>query len=268
MTRYGTTVLVAAALGVAASLGGCSDSPCVSCPPPPPASGLIASDPVLSMVAASRSALVRSASAGDGMVYVALFPGTVPGGSLARVRVVGGIDTVITSVLDGGFDPVPIVAGLGDSIEAVVTDAAGVVVKRLGLAVAALRAPVIVRTEPPPRKRDHPLNASIVVVFSEPVSGNSVTTSSVQLFRGSTRVAGSVSLLQGTGSVVAFTPSSALAPNTGYRLVVTQAVRDLEGDALAAGVTGPFTTEQSSTGAPASHILAPDTVSPSGTPYT
>ena len=122
MTRYGTTVLVAAALGMVASVGGCSDSPCVSCPPPPPASGLIASDPILITLPASSSALGQSLSAGDSTVYVALFPGTVPGGSVARVRVVGRSDTVITSVVDGGFDPVPIFAGLGDSIEAVVTD--------------------------------------------------------------------------------------------------------------------------------------------------
>src|SRR5206468_9318416 len=138
----------------------CSDSPCVNCPLPPPASGLIASDPILSTAAASSGALARSLLANDSTVYVALFPGTVLGGSLARVHVVGRVDTVITSVVDGGFDPVPIFAGLGDSIEAVVTDAAGAVVKRVGLAVAALRPPVIVRTEPPPRKRDHPLNAA------------------------------------------------------------------------------------------------------------
>jgi len=267
MTRYGTTVLVAAALGMGASLGGCSDSPCVSCPPPPPASGLVASDPILSTAAASSGALARSLLANDSTVYVALFRGTVLGGSLARVQVVGRVDTVITSVVDGGFDPVPIFAGVDDSIEAIVTDAGGAVVKRLGLTVAALRAPVIVRTEPPPRKRDHALNAPIVVVFSEPVSGNSVTTSSVQLFRGSTRVAGSVSLLQGTGSAAAFTPNAALRPNTDYRLVVTQAVRDREGDALAAGVTVPFTTGQSSTGAPASIWVSPDTVWLSGTTY-
>ena len=267
MTRYGTTVLVAATLGMVASLGGCSDSPCVSCPPPPPSSGLIASDPILSTLSASSSAAGQSLSAGDSTVYVALFPGTVPGGSFARVQVVGRVDPVITSVVDGGFDPVPIFAGLGDSIEVVVTDQSGAVVKRLGVAVSARRPPVVVRTEPPPKKRDHPLNAAIVVVFSEPVVANSLTSSSVQLFRGSTQVAGSVSLLQGTGSAAAFTPDAALSPNTDYRLVVTQAVRDREGDALAAGVTVPFTTGQSSTGAPASIMLSPDTVYLTGATY-
>src|SRR6266705_3427683 len=267
MTRYGTTVLVAATLGMVASLGGCSDSPCVSCPPPPPASGLIASDPILSTLSASSSSAGQSLSAGDSTVYVALFPGTVSGGSLARVQVVGRVDPVITSVVDGGFDPVPIFAGLGDSIEVVVTDQGGAVVKRLGVAVSARRPPVVVRTEPPPKKRDHPLNAAIVVVFSEPVVANSLTSSSVQLFRGSTQVAGSVSLLQGTGSAAAFTPDAALSPNTDYRLVVTQAVRDREGDALAAGVTVPFTTGQSSTGAPASIMLSPDTVYLTGATY-
>src|SRR5436309_2811237 len=267
MTRYGTTVLVAAALGMVAWLGACSDSPCVSCPPPPPASGLIASDPVLNTAAASSGALARSRLADGSTAYVARFPGAVSSGSRARVQVVGRVGAVITSVVDGGFDPVPIFAGLGDSIKVVVIDQCGAVVKRLGVAVSARRPPVVVRTEPPPKKRDHPLNAAIVVVFSEPVVANSLTSSSVQLFRGSTQVAGSVSLLQGTGSAAAFTPDAALRPNTDYRLVVTQAVRDREGDALAAGVTVPFTTGQSSTGAPASIMLSPDTVYLSGTTY-
>src|SRR5213083_1397278 len=50
-----------------------------------PASGLIASDPILSTAAASSGALARSLLANDSTVYVALFPGTVLGGSLARV---------------------------------------------------------------------------------------------------------------------------------------------------------------------------------------
>ena len=66
-------------------------------------------------------------------------------------------------VLAGGFDPVPIVAQAGDSIDVVVTDASGATVYHTGAAVAAARRPVIVRTEPPPKKRDVPLNASVVI---------------------------------------------------------------------------------------------------------
>jgi len=50
-------------------------------------------------------------------------------------------------------------------------------------------APVIVRTNPPPKKRDVPLNAAIVIVFSEPVDGRTLNSSAVQLLRGTTPVA-------------------------------------------------------------------------------
>ena len=71
---------------------------------------------------ASTGTQARSLLAGDSMVYVALLPGTAPGGSQATIHAVGALDSVFTSVTDGGFDPVPIVAGVGDSIEVVVTD--------------------------------------------------------------------------------------------------------------------------------------------------
>src|SRR5205807_7842816 len=45
-----------------------------------------------------------------------------------------------------------------------------------------------------------------------------------------------------------------------YQLVVTRAVRDLDGDALAAGQTVAFTTGESSTGPPVGIQLFPDTM--------
>jgi len=135
MTRYGSTVLVVAALGLAAWSGACSESPCVSCPPPLPASGFIASDPVpnLSTTVSSTAGIARSLSAGDGAVYVTLLPGTVPSGRNAEIHVVGGVDTVFTSVSAGGFDPVPVLAGAGDSIEVAVSDGGSAVLQRSGL---------------------------------------------------------------------------------------------------------------------------------------
>ena len=244
MTRYRMTVLVAAALGLVAWLGACSDNPCVSCPPPPPPSGFIASDPIPSPSTnvSSSAGIARSLTGSDNAVYVSLLPGTVPGGTEATVHVVGRVNTVLTSVVDGGFDPVPITANVGDSIEVVLTDAGGAVVQRSGLAVAARRPPVVVRTDPPPKKRDHPLNAPIVVVFSEPVAGSTLTPSTVRLLHGGNAVAGTVTLLQGTAATAVFTPSTPLTANTDYQLVVSGAVRDLGGDVLAAGATVDFTT--------------------------
>jgi len=84
------------------------------------------------------------------------------------------------------------------------------------------------------------LNSIISIVFSEPVSGNTVTPSSVRLFRGTTLVAGTVSVLQAT--TVVFTPAAPLDPNTEYQLQVTREVRDLQGDQLDSALTVDFTT--------------------------
>jgi uncharacterized protein YjdB len=86
------------------------------------------------------------------------------------------------------------------------------------------------------------LNATIMIVFSEPVDGGTLNASSVQLLRGSTSVAGTMSLLQGSGTAAAFIPTVPLDANTDHHLVVSQAVRDLDGEALEADVTVQFTT--------------------------
>ena len=260
MTRYGGTLLVTAALGLVAWVGACSDRPCISCPPPPPPpTGLISSDPVTtaSTAVSSSGAVERLLSGSENTVYITLLPGTVPTGSQATAHVVGSGNTVITSVVAGGFDPVPIAAGAGDSIEVVVSDQGGTVVARLGLTVSARRPPVIVRTEPPPRKRDVPLNSTVVVIFSEPVAESSLTASSVKLFSGSARITGSVRLVQGSATSAVFTPAAPLRAQTDFRLVVTTDVKDLQGDALEDSVSVGFTTGQSLTGPPASLIVGP-----------
>jgi uncharacterized protein YjdB len=166
----------------------------------------------------------------------------VPSGNQATVQRVGAATSLVTPLVDGGFDPVPVAARAGDSLDVVVTDALNHVVKRLGFTVEAARAPIVVRTQPPPKKRDHPLNAAIVIVFSEPVAGSTLTPSSVQLLRGSTVVPGSVNLLQGTASAATFMPAAPLAANTDYHLVVRPTVRDLSGDHLPSETSVDFRT--------------------------
>jgi len=191
---------------------------------------------------------------------VSLPAGTVAAGNKAIIRRVGDVASIITTLRQGGFDPVPIVASAGDFIEVIVKNAAGVTVLQAQLAVAARRPPVVVRTEPPRKKTDVPLNSAIVIVFSEPVAGGTLTSSSVRLLQGTTLVAGTLRVLEGTGTLVAFVPTARLLANAPYRLEVTRAVTDLDGDALASGVTIAFTTGRSSTGPPASISLSPDTV--------
>ena len=130
-----------------------------------------------------------------------------------------------------------------DSIEVTVTDAGGnTVCTTYGAAVPAARPPVVVRTEPPPRKRDVPLNASMVIVFSEPIDSSSLGSSSVQLVHGTNALPGRVAKFAGSATTVAFTPTEALIANTDYDLVITQVIQDLDGDHLQADVTVDFAT--------------------------
>ena len=246
---------VVTAIAVAWS-GGCSDAPtdvgCDGCPPP----DVIVSDPLISATSAALTAGApgRSSISDNAQVYVSFPPGMSPDGitALVRNRRIG--DSVLTAIVGGGFDPVSVRASVGDTVEVLVDG-----VLQFQRMVAATRRPVVVRTEPPPRKRDQPLNATIIIVFSEPVSGPTLTASTVKLVGNGRGVAGSVEPLPG-GVLAAFTPTRPLAPNTDYQIVITTGVRDMEGSALATKVTVPFTTGQSSTGAPASITLSPDTV--------
>ena len=250
------------------SVSGCSDPPGPVCCEP--LQDLIVSDavPAARIASGARTAVAPVSSAGDEVAYVSLPPGTQPTGRTARIRLVGSAGSQVTTVIDGGFDPVPVNAGAGDSIDVSVRNAGGQTVLQTRLAVAARRPPIIVRTRPPRRKTDVPLNSPIVIVFSEPIDGNSLTASSVQLFRGTSAVPGTIQILQGTGAAAAFVPSAPLAANTEYRLEVARAVQDRDGDALTAAVSLSFTTGQSSLGPPASIELSPsDTVFMTGPTY-
>src|SRR5258705_2428728 len=268
----------AAFLAGVALFAACSDSagPNPPPPPPPPPPGLIVSNPIpVGAVATAGNAAVSrspaSPAAADSIVYVSVTPGTAPGGSRATIRRLGSADALTTDVLDGGFDPLAIAARVGDSIEVVIRDAGGGFVgEPIRLVVAAVRAPIVVRTQPPPHKRDVPLNAAIIVVFSEPVAGASLNTASVQLRAGQSAVSGTVrfidATLDPTRVTAEFVPDAPLSANTEYTLIVTQQVRDLDGDALAARDTATFSTGTTSTGVPASVEVSPvDSVMRAGT---
>src|SRR5438876_936158 len=101
--------VVVAALGVAALLDACSDSPgpCLDCPPPP-TTGLIVSNPIPTAAAAAAASAaypsggkVVSAS-GDEVVYVSLTPGTAPSGSSASFRRVGAAQSTTAPMFEGG----------------------------------------------------------------------------------------------------------------------------------------------------------------------
>jgi len=184
-------------------------------------------------------------------VWVSLPPGTLPNADGVDIRNHRTDALLSAQILGGGFDPVAIDAAVGDTLELTVRRlAVGGTTAYLTM-VPEAAPPRVVRTDPPRHKRDVPLNAFIMVTFSEPMDSASVTTS-LTLRKGKTVVPGSVTVLSlgGAPLLAAFTPSSTLEPLTDYELEVGTAARDLDGDSLAAPVLADFTTGADSTGTP------------------
>lgn len=164
----------------------------------------------------------------------------MPGGATIRLR---NLETGVSQtapMLNGGLDPVAIVARTGDTLEFVVTDTAG---RTQGPVTAGVTVhpPLIVRTSPPSGGTDVAVNAEIVVVFSEPMNAAQVNTQTVQLLWHGEAVSGTVAL-SADGLRAVFIPSSPLAPSSTYTLVVSAGVADLSGAHLPAALTITFQT--------------------------
>jgi alpha-tubulin suppressor-like RCC1 family protein len=186
------------------------------------------------------------------MVYVSLPPGAIPGGGTALIRDSRLGSAVTAIIVDGGFDPVGLAAAAGDTLTLTLQTRSGEIPYRC--IVADVRPPVVVRTSPPPHKRDVPLNASIVVVFSQPLDPATVDTVSVRLWRGLTAVAGTVRFADAENLRAEFHPDTLLAGNTDYQFIVSQSVHGVNGLPLDSAVAVSFTT--GSTQPPANLVFA------------
>jgi alpha-tubulin suppressor-like RCC1 family protein len=178
------------------------------------------------------------AIAGD-VGYVSLSPGTVPNGVEADVRNrASGIGTTVP-ISDGGFDPIPLPAEEGDTIDVTVRDDRGKTFEFTGM--FRFRPPVVVRTGPSRGETDVSLNASIIVVFSGPMSGPSITGETIHLSRDGQTIPAVVTL--GSDGIVAeVTPAEGLELGTTYTLVITNGARDIAGVPLDQEVRVEFTT--------------------------
>ncbi|HET7295762.1 MAG TPA: Ig-like domain-containing protein, partial [Gemmatimonadales bacterium] len=251
---------IAGTLGALAAgvwAGGCRDGSAPVPPPPAPAGKVVVSNVIASPLPTSPRSGAGTAPTEPTIAYVSLPPDSVPGGTTAVVvnRRTGA--NVTTALRDGGFDPVPVEARAEDTLDIAVTVPAQPNVM-FDYAVPARLRPVVVRTDPSSGKRDVPLNTTIVIVFSEPIDPATLTASSVQLLLGTSVVAGSVSLLEGSATDAVFTPAALLQPNTDYHLDLTEDVRDLDGDPLAGPVTIEFTTGARLSGAATLVTVFPD----------
>jgi TolB protein len=79
-------------------------------------------------------------------------------------------------------------------------------------------------------------------VFSEPIDAATLTASSVELSLDGAPVAGTLAFGDTAHLTVTFTPDEPLATGGEYTLLVTQAIEDLDGDALEAPATVGFAT--------------------------
>ena len=172
-------------------------------------------------------------------VYVSLPPDSIPAGVTATITNYRTGASATAAIVAGGFDPVAIQAATGDTL-AIVVQTTGAT-RSFALAVPPVIPPVIVRTDPPPHKRDVPLNASLVIVFSQPIDATTLTGANVQLFNDGTVVPGVVSFSDAQQVIGVFQPSAPLAPNSNYQIAVGSGVRDTHGNPLAP-VSVPFAT--------------------------
>lgn len=238
-------------LACLAWLGSCSD-PIIDPPPPPPDEGVILSDPApgeglaLSYQRVPRGpAFSFAAQAAPGetdVAYISLPSGSYAGGVLARIQSSAATGAVTAPMIEGGLDPVAVTATTGDSVEIEILGSDLVTLNRTGSKVPATRRPRVVRTVPPRGKTDVAVNAIIVVIFSEPIDATSLSSSSIRLLRSGNPVAATARLLEGVTAAVALEPAQPLAANVPYTVVVTQSVRDLDGETLEAQVDVDFTS--------------------------
>jgi hypothetical protein len=217
----------------------CRDNP--SAPDGGTPSVFVVSEPVTqlgSALAGVSGTTAASASVGNA-VYVSVPSGAFPGATLAEVAHRTSGFSVTRPMVDGGLDPVAVVAGVGDQLSIAIRDSSGVIGQTSNETAPASRRPTVVRTIPPRGKTDVPLNARITVVFSEPM--NVATLASIRLLRDSAPVPGSV-VSSVDGLRAEFRPATLLAANTTYVLFVPIGVLDLQSSAPERAVEVPFTT--------------------------
>jgi alpha-tubulin suppressor-like RCC1 family protein len=245
-------------------LGGCSGDNHMGPPPPPPL-------PQRAVVSAPHQivggALASLTSGGDAVFYVSMPTGTVPGAAEVKIQNLRTSESVTTFAIDGGFDPVSLTGSVGDSVQIWTLDPRGGVLASEKLGVPSSAPPIVIRTQPPKKSTDVPLNDALLIYFSEPVDAATLAPPSIQLLQGRTSVSGSVRFADSAHVSVVFVPDASLAPNAAYQLVVTSTVLDLGGLGLSAPDTIPFVTGTTTTGPTASVTLTTDTLRVTGLTY-
>src|SRR5262249_22745952 len=209
-THHGTSMKPSLRLTVLAAVAAataCSDS---LRPPELPRVPAIVSAPVpVSVVRASRQGPSARVMGGQAAAFVALPTGSFPSGVTATItnRATGLSRDV--AIVDGGFDPVPIAADEGDTLEVTVAGEGGTLAHATAV-VPHRRAPLVIRTFPGQGHYDVPLNCIVIVVFNEPIDPATVSDASVELFHGVTPVGATLRFADSAHVSIAITPATLL----------------------------------------------------------
>ncbi len=233
-------------LALAAVLASCSDGPTEQDEYGEDAldlfPGLTVSNPTASAtgltVPASGGAV--GAAAALGLTYVSALPGTFPDAETVWITNLANGRSATTPLVAGGFDPVGLEAETDDELEILVVYVDGSRIKYL-TRVPPRKRPRVVRTIPPNGATDVVLSVTVIVVFSEPIDGATMTKQDVQLLLNGSPVDGTLELTD-KGVRARFTPAEPLQETTSYSLVIATGLLDLQGDPLELEVQATFTT--------------------------
>jgi hypothetical protein len=181
---------------------------------------------------------------GDHAAYVGLPPGTIT--SAVRVDISSRRSLALSflaegAIANGGFDPIPIVAEVGDTLTVVITRDDGSK-STFSPVVPTPGPPVVLRLSPTTGTREVPLNAALFAVFSEPILPSSQPAGAMGLLQSGIEVAGVLRPRDDQSLVVALDPAVILESGATYQLVVTKNVVTAAGQHLATPVQGSFTT--------------------------
>lgn len=206
-------------------------------PPAGEADYAIISNPTFSLEAPSGGI------SGDGQAYVSVLPGTFQAATRIVIRNDRTAKVVEAGPNGGGLDPVGVEASAGDKLDFTVLSADGSAIS-FARAVPANKRPRVVRVNPPKGRTDVAINASVVVVFSEPVDPATVSGETIRLEKvdGGSIIAGTVTIA-GNGLSATYVPSEDLASDTEYRIAVSAEVRDRDGSPVDAPLVSSFRTE-------------------------
>jgi hypothetical protein len=247
--KHGTLLRRAAAATLCLIAGCGSPDPVTAPPPPPPPAGPGSSAPFV--VATAPNVIVA-----EQVTYFSLPPASLPTGTTATIRVLRTGTAVTIPLRDGGFDPVALHAIDGDSVAVTVQLAGPATPVSYLFAVPRPGRPIVIRTDPPPHKRDVALNAAPRVVFSQPIDAATLTASSVQVRIGGNAISAQLVFSDVDHVVAELTPSALLTADSDYELVVTGEIRDIAGNSLAAPVSVPFRTGPSVASVEVSPLVA------------